>query len=61
MLDKETRLKRISDRDIYMGSKEEIALKYEQRYFPAEEKYIEQCNPLALADVIENEVKEGLV
>ena len=60
-LDKETRLQRISDRDIYMGNKEEIALKYEQRYFPAEEKYIEQCNPLALADVIENEVKEGLI
>lgn len=60
-LDKETRLQRISDRDIYMGDKEEIALKYEQRYFPAEEKYIEQCNPLALADIIENEVKEGLV
>ena len=60
-LDKETRLQRISDRDIYMGNKEEIALKYEQRYFPAEEKYIEQCNPLALADVVENEVKEGLV
>ena len=50
-MDKETRLKRISDRDTYMGSKEEIALRYEQRYFPAEEKYIEQCNPLALADV----------
>jgi len=60
-LDKETRLQRISDRDIYMGNKEEVALKYEQRYFPAEEKYIEQCNPLALADVIEDEVKEGLV
>ena len=60
-LDKETRLKRISDRDIYMGDKKEIALKYEQRYFPAEEKYIEQCNPLALADIVENEVKEGLV
>jgi len=60
-LDKETRLQRISDRDIYMGNKEEVALNYEQRYFPAEEKYIEQCNPLALADVIEDEVKEGLV
>lgn len=60
-LDKETRLKRILDRDIYMGNKEEIALKYEQRYFPAEEKYIEQCNPFALADVVENEVKEGLL
>lgn len=60
-LDKATRLKRISDRDIYMGNKEEIALKYELRYFPAEEKYIEQCNPLTLADVVENEVKEGLV
>ncbi|MBO0588830.1 uridine kinase [Sporosarcina sp. E16_8] len=60
-LDKETRLKRISDRDIYMGNTEEIALKYEQRYFPAEEKYLEQCNPLALADVIENEVKERLL
>lgn len=60
-LDKETRLKRISDRDIYMGNKEEIALKYEQRYFPAEEMYIEQCNPFALADIVGNEVKEGLV
>lgn len=60
-LDKETRLKRISDRDIYMGNMLEIALKYEQRYFPAEEKYLEQCNPLALADIVENEVKEGLV
>ena len=58
-LNKETRLQRISDRDIYMGNKEEIALKDEQRYFP-KEKYIEQWNPLALADVIENEVKEGL-
>jgi len=60
-LDKETRLKRISDRDIYMGNMKEIALKYEQRYFPAEDKYIEQCNPLALADIVENVVKEGLV
>jgi len=60
-LDKETRLKRISNRDIYMGNKKEIALKYEQRYFPAEEKYIEQCNPVALADIVENEVKVGLV
>ncbi|WP_338653318.1 uridine kinase [Sporosarcina psychrophila] len=60
-LDQETRLKRITDRDIYMGNKKEIALKYDQRYFPAEEKYIEQCNPLALADIVENEVKEGLV
>lgn len=60
-VDKETRLKRISDRDIYIGNKEEIALKYEQRYFPAEEKYIEQCNPITLADIVEYEVKEGLV
>ena len=58
-VDQETRLKRISDRDTYLGSKEEIALRYEKRYFPAEEKYIEQCNPLALADLIENEVKGG--
>ncbi|KAA0964805.1 uridine kinase [Sporosarcina sp. ANT_H38] len=60
-VDKETRLKRISDRDIYIGNKEEIAIKYEQRYFPAEEKYIEQCKPLALADIVEIEVKEGLL
>jgi uridine kinase len=58
-VDQETRLKRISDRDTYMGSKEEIALRYEERYFPAEVKYIKQCNPLALADLIENEVKGG--
>ena len=60
-MNQETRLKRISNRDTYMGSKEDIALRYEQRYFPAEEKYIEQCNPLALAELIEIEVKEGLV
>jgi uridine kinase len=60
-MNQEMRLKRISNRDTYMGSKEDIALRYEQRYFPAEEKYIEQCNPLAWADLIEIEVKEGLV
>ncbi|MER2090994.1 MAG: AAA family ATPase [Sporosarcina sp.] len=51
-VDKKTRLKRALDRDTYIGSSEEIVSKYENRYFPAEDRYIEQCNPLFLADVI---------
>jgi uridine kinase len=58
-VDKKTRLRRVLARDSYIGNAEEIEFKYEKRYFPAEEKYIEQCNPLALATIIENEVKGG--
>ena len=61
-LDKENEIDNVFQIGTFIWeSKEEIALKYEQRYFPAEEKYVEQCNPLALADVVENEVKEGLI
>ncbi|MBE1555438.1 uridine kinase [Sporosarcina limicola] len=52
-VDKETRLKRVVERDLYIGSEEEITHKYENRYFPAEETYSEKCNPLALADFIQ--------
>jgi uridine kinase len=55
-VDKKTRLKRVLDRDTYIGSKEDIMLKYKNRYFPAEDVYVELCNPLSLADGIENEV-----
>ena len=58
---KETRLKRVLERDTYIGNAKEIASKYERRYFPAEQKYLEQCKPLALADVIEDNVEERLV
>ncbi|WP_318617646.1 AAA family ATPase [Sporosarcina sp. YIM B06819] len=55
--DRETRMIRALDRDGYIGSSEDIIRHYEQRYFPAEDIYVEQCNPLVLADVVENEVK----
>ena len=51
-MDKATRLGRVLERDTYIGSKEEIALKYEKRYFPAEQKYIDECKPIDLANFI---------
>ncbi len=56
-VDKDTRLKRLLNRDTYIGNREEILRKYVKRYFPAEEVYIKQYNPLVLADIIEIEVK----
>ncbi|MEK4024846.1 uridine kinase [Sporosarcina sp. FSL W7-1283] len=52
-VDKQTRLKRVIDRDVYIGTKEEIISKYERRYFPAEEMYMKLCKPLASAHYID--------
>ncbi|MFJ7936317.1 uridine kinase [Sporosarcina sp. NPDC096371] len=57
-VDRGTRLKRVINRDTYIGSSEEIVRKYNKRYFPAEDMYIAQCNPLALADAVDHQVKE---
>lgn len=52
-VEKELRLQRVLHRDTYIGDKEEILWKYENRYFPAEDVYLEQCQPLARADAVE--------
>ena len=39
---KHVRLKRVLERDLYMGEEEDINNKYKRRYFPAEEKYISE-------------------
>ncbi|WP_432360099.1 AAA family ATPase [Sporosarcina sp. UB5] len=51
-VDKDTRLKRVLERDTYIGTEEEIIAKYEQRYFPAEEMYVKEYNPTRLADQV---------
>lgn len=57
-VDRGTRIKRVVDRDTYIGSSEEIVRKYNKRYLPAEDMYVAQCNPLALADAVDHQVKE---
>ncbi|MBU5427449.1 hypothetical protein KQI41_13740 [Tissierella pigra] len=49
---KEVRLNRVVNRDKYIGDSEDIKLKYERRYFPAEDKYIEEYCPMENADFI---------
>ena len=41
----EIRLKRVLERDGYIGDKKQIAAKYDSRYFPAERYYCEVCSP----------------
>ncbi|MBU5312814.1 AAA family ATPase [Tissierella carlieri] len=55
---KEVRLNRVMNRDKYMGNSEEIKLKYERRYFPAEDKYIEEYSPIQNADYVLNYVRK---
>lgn len=56
---KAIRLNRVINRDMYIGDEEEIKFKYERRYFPAEDKYIEEYNPVKNADfVLRNDGKE---
>ena len=50
--DKNTRLARVLQRDSYIGTAEEIIAKYEQRYFPAEEMYVQEYDPVRLADQV---------
>ncbi len=49
---KETRLQRVLERDGYIGSRDEIQKKYDERYFPAEDYYISTCKPTERADLV---------
>lgn len=51
---KEVRLNRVINRDMYIGDPEDIKSKYERRYFPAEDKYIEEYAPAKNADFVLN-------
>lgn len=46
------RLERLVKRDTYIGSDLEIVSKYQNRYFPAEHKYIAEYSPKHLADCV---------
>ena len=48
----EERLRRVLERDGYIGSREEIADKYARRYFPAEREYLRRCSPRERADLV---------
>ena len=49
---KEERLERVLKRDDYIGDSEAILKKYNERYFPAEDHYLEECSPKEKADII---------
>ena len=49
---KEERLERVLKRDGYIGDSEAILKKYNERYFPAEDHYLEECSPKEKADII---------
>ena len=46
----EVRLQRVLERDGYIGNREQIKAKYDNRYFPAERHYIATCVPSDKAD-----------
>lgn len=46
------RLERVLERDGYIGDKQQIKAKYDNRYFPAEHHYIKICSPDTNADYI---------
>lgn len=48
----EVRLERVLERDGYIGDKQQIKEKYNNRYFPAEHHYIELCSPNKNADYV---------
>ena len=48
----EIRLDRVLERDGYIGNKEQIKAKYDNRYFPAEHHYTAVCSPAENADYI---------
>lgn len=49
---KNERLKRVIKRDTYIGDRKEIVEKYMNRYIPAEDKYIHDCDPVQHADYV---------
>ena len=48
----EVRHKRVLARDTYLGNYEARVEKYQKRYWPAENHYLEQLDPCHLADII---------
>ena len=48
----EERLKRVLTRDTYIGDDSEIRRKYEDRYFPAERRYVQEYEPAQKADMV---------
>ncbi|KAB2336021.1 uridine kinase [Cytobacillus depressus] len=48
---KKERLSRVLKRDIYIGDQRMIRAKYYKRYFPAEDKYLEEYAPAKNADL----------
>ena len=48
----EVRLERVLGRDTYIGNDAQITEKYVNRYFPAENYYIETCKPIDRADYV---------
>ena len=48
----EERLRRVLERDKYIGSEDDIRQKYEERYFPAERHYTSKFSPKANADIV---------
>ena len=48
----EVRLQRVLKRDTYIGDEQQIVDKYENRYFPAEHRYIERYQPQKNADFV---------
>lgn len=49
---KEKRLSRVLNRDTYLGNRDMILKKYINRYFPAEDKYVTEYNPIEKTDYI---------
>ncbi len=52
-----TRLARVLERDGYIGDSDQIAEKYNNRYFPAERFYVKNCNPAEKADYTVRNIK----
>ncbi|MBR4224446.1 MAG: uridine kinase [Oscillospiraceae bacterium] len=48
----EERLRRVLSRDTYIGSEKDITAKYENRYFPAERRYVDEYRPAETADYV---------
>ncbi|MDE6626767.1 MAG: uridine kinase [Lachnospiraceae bacterium] len=48
----EIRMKRVLKRDTYIGNEQQIIDKYENRYFPAERKYVNEYRPNESADYV---------
>lgn len=46
------RLNRVLKRDLYIGNKQQIIDKYNNRYFPAQDYYLKECQPKQNANYI---------